>query len=43
MKCWGRNKYGQLGAADGPAVSHVFRIEGGKIVYVHTLMAKQGS
>ena len=33
---------GRLGGPDGPAVSDVFRIEGGKVVYVHSLTPKKG-
>ena len=31
---------GQLGGPDGPAVSHVMRIEGGKVSYVHSMTGK---
>jgi hypothetical protein len=33
---------GRVGGPDGPAASHVFRIEGGKVRYAHSITAKQG-
>lgn len=33
---------GRVGGPDGPAASHVLRIEGGEVRYVHSMTVKQG-